>query len=169
VYLPHDWPRRFFQQYRQAQAAFGSVGVASVYGVMRAGNSWQRAGHVVDRDRLLKETPILPAVVETLDELLLVVPRDTALRFDPELGFHFYGADFCLACRQHGQCAVAIDALCFHNSLSVGLPAAFYESGRVLARKWAAHLPIATSCALVTPEWQTAPPFRNNPSEPQAF
>ena len=36
----------------------------------------------------------LPARVSTLDELLLVLPRDTPLRFEPDLGFHLYGPTF---------------------------------------------------------------------------
>ena len=52
---------------------------------------------VVDRDRVLKENEPLPASVDALDELLLAVPKSTGLQFDPAMGFHFYGADLCLA------------------------------------------------------------------------
>jgi hypothetical protein len=91
----------------------------------------------------------LPAAVDTLDELLVAVPRGTALRFDGRLGFHFYGADLCLAARERGLAAVAVDALCFHNSPHVGLPPAFEASGRVFAAKWAHRLPVATSCVMI--------------------
>ena len=56
----------------------------------------QRVGWVVDRGRELYERPELPARAATLDELLLVIRRDSPLRFDPSLGFHMYGADICL-------------------------------------------------------------------------
>ena len=56
----------------------------------------RRVGRVVDRDRLLLHGPDLPAPVVTLDELLLIIRRDSPLRFDADLGFHLYGADLCL-------------------------------------------------------------------------
>jgi hypothetical protein len=146
VYLPDGWPRRFLGQYAAAERALGPPGVAGVYGVTCRGEAVGRAGHVMDRDRLLREPPSLPRAVDTLDELLLALPRGTPLRFDPRLGFHFYGADACLQARQRGLPAAALDALCFHNSNGVGLPPAFAESARAFAQKWRASLPLATSC-----------------------
>ena len=67
--------------------------------------------------------------METLDELLLAVPRPTPLRFDSSLGFHFYGADLCMQARRQGLAAAVLDVPCFHNSRSVGLPAEFFASG----------------------------------------
>jgi hypothetical protein len=97
---------------------------------------------------MLHEAPELPARVATLDELLLVVRRDTPLRFDPALGFHLYGADLCLQARERGLAVVALDSLCHHNSPSAALPDSFFRSARVFARKWAHRLPIATSCVV---------------------
>jgi hypothetical protein len=131
--------------------------VAGVYGVWLDKGVTRRAGHVVDRDRLLWEPEALPAAIETLDELLMAVLRPTPLRFDPALGFHFYGADLCLAARQRGLAAAVLDAPCLHNSRSVGLPPEFHASGRVFARKWASRLPVATSCALVDRTWLDPP------------
>jgi SAM-dependent methyltransferase len=157
VYLPQGWPQRFLHRYRQAEKSLGKLGAAGVYGVRLDKGTVRRAGHVVDRDRLLWEPEALPTAVETLDELLLAVPRPTPLRFDPVLGFHFYGADLCLAARQRGLSAAVLDALCFHNSRSVGLTPEFHASGRVFARKWAIRLPVATSCALVDHAWLDSP------------
>ena len=92
----------------------------------------ERVGWVVDRGRLLREGPELPARVATLDELLLVVPRDTPLRFDPALGFHLYGADLCLQAAERGLAVVALGALCHHNSRSIGLPDAVFSQRRGL-------------------------------------
>jgi SAM-dependent methyltransferase len=149
VYLPAGWARCFVQQWRLAEQRFGPVGVAGVYGVTRQGAAVARAGHVVDRDRLLRGKPALPTSVETLDELLLAVPKETPLRFDPGLGFHLYGADLCLVARQRGLATVALDAVCLHNSPHVELPPVFDASARRLAARWEAQLPIATSCALI--------------------
>jgi SAM-dependent methyltransferase len=149
VYLPRDWPRRFLEQYQRAKGAISPIGVAGVYGITRAGNGSRRAGRVVDRDRLLAELEHLPAKVETLDELLLALPRGTSLSFDPRLGFHLYGADICLAARQQGLAAVALDAVCFHNSLGVGLSQDFMASATVFREKWAARLPVVTPCVMI--------------------
>jgi hypothetical protein len=153
VYLPAGWTTRFGKTLREAEQKLGRLGVVGVYGVRRIGPTLQRAGHVVDRDRLLWEPEPLPAAVDTLDELLLAVPRPTPVRFDPALGFHFYGADACLQARQHGLVAAVLDAPCLHNSRSVGLPPEFFPSGAAFARKWARQLPVATSCVLVDQTW----------------
>jgi len=109
----------------------------------------ERVGWVVDRGRLLRDGPELPARVATLDELLLVVPRNTPLRFDPALGFHLYGADICLQAAERGLAVVALGALCHHNSRSVGLPEAFFPSAEVFAPKWRHRLPVATPCVII--------------------
>lgn len=88
-------------QLREAQRRFGPIGVAGVSAVgevvspsapgppLAAG----RVGWLVDRGRLLHDGPELPAQVATFDELLLAVPWNTPLRFDPPPGFHLYEHD----------------------------------------------------------------------------
>ena len=157
VFLPEGWDQCLTQQLREAERRFGPIGVAGVYGVGAAvsleskGSSLgaQRIGWVVDRGRPLRDGPELPARAATLDELLLVVPRETPLRFDPDLGFHLYGADLCLQAAEQGLAVVALGALCHHNSRSIGLPRAFFPSAEVFARKWAHRLPVATSCVVI--------------------
>jgi hypothetical protein len=126
-----------------------------VYGVGEvveepAGGPFQaeRIGWVVDRGRLLRERRDLPAQVAALDELLLIVPRGTPLRADPALGFHLYGADLCLQAQKKCLAAVALGALCHHNSRNLGLNGAFFDSARAFTDKWAERLPIATPCAV---------------------
>jgi hypothetical protein len=157
VYLPKGWDRCLAQQLRAAERRFGQVGVAGVYGVRdvesprspRLPLAATRAGWVVDRKRVLRDGPDLPARVATLDELLLVVRRDTTVRFDPELGFHLYGADICMQARECGLAVVTLEALCHHNSASAGLPDAFFASAEVYARKWRHRLPVATPCVII--------------------
>jgi hypothetical protein len=157
VHLPEGWDRLVMNQLRLAERRFGPIGVAGVYGVSEVIRPQSREiplmadriGWVVDRGRLLQDGPELPERVATLDELLLVLPRDTPLRFDPALGFHLYGADICLQARERGLAVVAIGALCRHNSRSVGLPEAFFASAEVFGRKWAHRLPVATPCVVI--------------------
>ena len=160
VVLSEDWDLRLAEQLREAQERFGPIGVAGVYGVGPAREtpgsplSAERVGRVVDRGRMLRDGPELPARVATLDELLLVVPRDTPLLFDPDMGFHLNGADLCLQAAERGLALVALAALCHHNSQSVGLPAAFFASAAVFARKWAHRLPVATPCVVIDRDGQ---------------
>jgi hypothetical protein len=157
VYLPRGWDARLVVQLHEAQRTFGPIGVAGAYGVSLLGGRVLRAGCVVDRDRLLNEPAKLPSLVETLDELLLVLPEPSTWRFDSSLGWHFYGADVCLQARSRGLHSVALDVVCLHHSRSVGLPLAFFASGRVFARKWSEQLPVATSCVVVGRDWLQAP------------
>ena len=157
VFLPEGWDRTLVQELPEAERRFGPIGVMGVYGVsevIEPSNpahrlAAERIGWVVDRGRQLRDGPELPAWVATLDELLLVVRRDSGLRFDPALGFHLYGADVCLQAREQGLTVVAIAALCHHNSSSIGLPESFYESAQVFARKWRDRLPVATPCVII--------------------
>ncbi len=157
VWLPAGWDLVLAQQIKAAELRFGTIGMAGVYGigdVVRSGDpagplSAERIGWVVDRGRTLNDGPGLPARVATLDELLLVVRRDSPLRFDPALGFHLYGADLCVQARECGLAAVALGALCHHNSRHIGLGEGFHESAAVFARKWKHRLPVATPCVII--------------------
>ncbi|HZW33325.1 MAG TPA: glycosyltransferase [Isosphaeraceae bacterium] len=154
VVLPAGWDRLVVDQYQRAERRWGPIGVAGVYGVGEVVESpgqppaARRIGRVVDRGRLLRDGPELPAAAVTLDELLLILRRDGPLRAEPALGFHLYGADLCLQARERGLAVVVLDALCHHNSRSLALPAAFSASAEVFARKWAHRLPVATPCAV---------------------
>ena len=157
VHLPEGWDRQLARQLREAERRFGPVGVAGAYGVgeviapadLTQPLAAERIGWVVDRGRMLRDGPELPAKVATLDELILIVRRDAPLRFDPALGFHLYGADLCLQAREAGLAVVALEVLCQHNSRTVGLPDAFFRSAQVFARKWAHRLPVATPCVII--------------------
>ena len=157
VYLPNGWDCCLANQLREAERQFGPIGVAGVYGVGQViaptdilqPLAAQCIGWVIDRSRELRDGPELPARVATLDELLLVLRRDSRLCFDPTFGFHLYGADICLQARERGLAVVALGALCHHNSRSVGLPEAFFRSAEVFARKWSHRLPVATPCVIV--------------------
>ena len=152
VYLPNGWVSRFLHQWDRAQAEFGEIGVAGVYGVSHTGDAPDgilRFGHVVDRQHLLWEGPELPARVEGLDEVVLAVSKQSGLRMDPALGFHLYGSDLAMQARQGGRAVVVLDAPCFHNSRTTNrFPTSFHQSAAIFRQKWADHLPLATPCAL---------------------
>jgi hypothetical protein len=157
VWLPPSWELQVAQQLVEAERRFGPVGVAGVYGagdVAAADDftqplSAERIGWVVDRGRMLKDGPELPARIATLDELLFVVRRDTPLKFDSALGNHFYGVDLCLQAHELGLATVALGAMCKHNSRHIGLGEGFHASAAVFARKWRHRLPVATPCVII--------------------
>jgi hypothetical protein len=154
VYLPRGWVERFWRQYQQAEARWGRLGVAGVYGILKDSGRFARAGRVVDRRHFLGEPPPLPALAHTLDEIVLAVRKDAPLRFDPTLGFHFYGSDICLSAQKEGWASAVLRAECFHHSRGVGLPPGFGDSAKVFAAKWRAELPIATSCVFIDRDGQ---------------
>jgi len=152
VYLPKWWIARLWQQYGKARELAGDrLGVMGVYGVLGTPHGIQRSGRVADRDFLLDEPTPLPALANSLDELVLIVPKNTPLRFDPSLGFHLYGTDICLSAVENGLHGMVIDAPCHHNSKQGNhLPGAFHQSKSALRQKWVKHLPIATVCDIVS-------------------
>ena len=148
VYLPEGWPARMVAQWRLAEEGGGPVGIAGVFGVLDRRVPFDAIGRVVHRDRLLSHRA-LPADVDGLDELLMVVPRGTPLRVDGDLGWHLYGTDLALQARQKGLRVVVVDAPCHHNSLTGRVPWKYRESERVLARKWEELLPIHTNLSSI--------------------
>ncbi len=148
VYLPSGWPARLASQWQLAERQGGVIGVGGVFGVLDRRVPFDAIGHVVHRDRLLTHRS-LPADVDGLDELLMVVPRGTPLRVDAALGWHLYGTDLALQARARGLRAVVVDALCHHNSLTGRVPWKYRESERVLARKWESALPIHTNLSSI--------------------
>jgi hypothetical protein len=55
----------------------------------------------------------------------------------------------CLLAKERGLHAVAIDALCLHNTIHVGLAPSFYESARIFTAKWGKQLPLVTPSAVI--------------------
>ena len=152
VYLPEGWPARLVEQWQLAAGQDGLVGVAGVFGLTSELAERGRRGRVVDREHLLASDAPLPADVDVIDELVMVVPRETTLRFDPGLAWHLYGLDLCLSARAHGQRVVVLDALCLHNSQTEETPPEYELSERVIARKWPDELPIRALCSVIGSE-----------------
>jgi hypothetical protein len=73
---------RLAEHIQEAELRFGPIGVAGVYGVgdviarpvPTKPLAAERIGCVIDRGRILRDGPELPARVATLDELLLGFP-----------------------------------------------------------------------------------------------
>lgn len=95
---------------------------------------------------------VLPCRVASLDENFLIVRRDARIGFSRDLtGFHFYGADLCLAADIMGHNCYVID---FHlQHLSPGRKRVdFYACEAAFCAKWGRALRarwMQTTCSLV--------------------
>lgn len=153
VLLPPGWDSRFTQALAEALQRWPALAVAGVYGVLGQGAQAQRAGHVLDRGRLLHEALELPCLVDSLDELLFAVRVRSGLRLDAQLGFDFYATDLVLQAQQAGWCCAVLDAYCEHwsSTPASGAIAAttvqrIAHSADVFEAKWAHRLPLTTPC-----------------------
>jgi hypothetical protein len=162
MYLPVGWDGRFAAQVARAEREFGRLGVVGLFGIRYRAGEPTHHGRVVDRDRLLDYSNELPAVVDGLDEILLAVRRDRGLRADPQLGFHFYGADLALSAAAAGLVNVVVDAPAFHNSLFAEVNRAFHLAREALLEKWPDVRPLYTNMgaadAMTTPPEPEQPP-----------
>lgn len=153
VYCHHDifFPPTFFDQLKYAIATVpGDWGVLGVAGVKLLDGKKQNRGHISDRGNVWGSEINLPSLVQTLDEMLLITRGD--ILFDEQFDLHFYGADICMQANLQGRECYAINAYCEHNS---GLPVghrsqSFKDCEAKFRAKYIDHLPIVTTCTLLT-------------------
>lgn len=110
-----------------------------------------KAGLVVDRVNLFDHPESNCAI--TIDELAVVLHRNSRYRIDPRLGWHLWATDLCLQAifdEQKRTRARVLRVPLFHNSLSDwSLPPAFHDSARVLALKYPQLACIPTLCGVL--------------------
>ena len=92
-----------------------SLGAAGVSGMTSTGRNM---GFIIDRGRYWGRRLASPFCVQTLDELLVIVPRKVfeKVKFDEEFTFHSYCADYCLAISDLGLKAYTLPLMVEHNS-----------------------------------------------------
>jgi len=166
MYLPVGWDGRFAAQVARAEREFGRLGVVGLFGIRYRAGEPTHHGRVVDRDRLLDFSNELPAVVDGLDEILLAVRRDSGLRADPQLGFHFDGADLALSAAAAGLVSVVVDAAAFHNSLFAEVNRAFNVAREAVLEKWPDVRPLYTNMGPA--DAMTTPPEPEQPRDLEA-
>ena len=118
-------------------------------GVDRAQQSTAKAGFVIDRTARADWGANDHAV--SIDELAIVVSRDSVHRIDPALGWHLWATDLCLtAIAQHRVFPRIVRLPLFHNSSTDHtLPDAFFASAATLAAKHPGWGPIHTLCGVI--------------------
>lgn len=121
----------------------GAVGITStgtIVGVMR------------DRVQLTGVDAHLPVEVDSLDEVMFMLPTDLVvgepLTEDPDLAWHAYAVEYSLRLRQRGLRTAAANAGLTHNSLSSNL-ARLTEAHQRVARLYPALVPCRTTCGTV--------------------
>ncbi|WP_371055993.1 hypothetical protein [Rhodosalinus sp. K401] len=151
VYLPENWEVKLRQKIDALEKYDPSWAVIGLYGIDLAG---KRVGRVWDtgiqRELGSKFNSHIP--VQSLDELLLVVNRNSGLRFDENLpSFHLYGTDIVQTAIASGKGAYVVDVPVVHNSLPVAtVRGGFAASYKYMQNKWRDRLPISTPVTCIT-------------------
>ena len=150
ILLPESWLSELGCALRYLEEEDPKWGVLGSYGKTQDGRGW---GHVYSSGRNVIGKPFeRPVVVQTLDEIVLILRKSSGLRFDDSLPhFHFYGTDICLRAAEKGMKSYAFSAFCIHNTYqTLVLPNEFYESCKHIKRVWSDYLPIQTTCVRIT-------------------
>lgn len=115
-------------------------------GVDRSSHQPVPAGHVIDR--LSRADHADSQAVLSIDELALVLSRDSLHRIDPSLGWHLWATDLCLtAIGEHRVFPRIVRLPLFHNSRTGWtLPPALLDSAQRLLDKHPGFVPIHTLC-----------------------
>jgi hypothetical protein len=150
VYLPPGWISRLEECVWKLSASNPAWGVLGVIGVNRDGVVH---GHVYSTGlgRAVGKSFELPVQVHSIDEMVIILRRDSGLQFDPNLpGYHLYGTDICLESWRRGFPCFVIPDFCLHNSNGIRrLPWAFWRSSLYLQSKWSDRLPLTTLCVTI--------------------
>jgi hypothetical protein len=150
ILLPESWLHDLEISIDSLSRSDRNWGVLGCYGETLVGGGY---GYIYSGGIGLLGKPFdSPAAVQTLDEIVLILRRSSNLRFDDRLpGFHFYGADICMAASAQGMNNYVIPAFCVHNTQqNYYLPGEFYDGYRFMKRKWKDALPIRTTCVRIT-------------------
>lgn len=133
IIFPDSWIEKLDAKIKEIESIDPDWGVIGVMGVSRNG---KHVGSIEDphSERRMGK---LPALVQSLDEVCLVIRSNSNLWFDEEIGgYHLYGADICLQARQNGHKCYAIDA-CFQHLSTGKVDQSFYKVSKSLRNKWA--------------------------------
>lgn len=164
VVFPPDWEHRVWRTLEHTPGFDVDWGVMGIAGraPRTSSDSPPNIGHWSDPHKYHEPTVPLPAEVQILDELLMIVRADSGLSFDPDLpGFHCYGADLCLSARDKGMRNYVVDAPVVHKLFrpdgtlietgdkthkiasrqTDAFRADFMRSADYVRRKWAKYLP----------------------------
>ncbi len=135
VEFPSNWLEQLKKNLNQLQEDKVHWGLLGPMGRQRK----NFFGSYADPDQTVFHGP-LPAEVDSLDEMCLIVRRDLPLRFDPKLGgYHLYGVDLAIQCRMEDYKVLAIDQFLQHHTETrgnVSRPPEYHQIKKRLQKKW---------------------------------
>jgi hypothetical protein len=150
IILPSSWVDDLHLATARLESVDPHWGVLGCYGMTADA---EERGYVYSNGQgILGQAFAAPQIVQTLDEIVLILRKSSKLGFDDRFPyFHLYGADICLTAANRGRKSYAISAFCVHNTQqNLVLPKEFYDCYRALKGKWKSSLPIFTTCVSVT-------------------
>ena len=129
----------------RASTLLGFIGM----GVNRQTEQTEPAGFVIDRLNWA-DHPACDAAL-SIDELAVVVARDSIHKIDPLIGWHLWATDLCLtSVCTHRVFPRIVRLPIFHNTQSGWqLPEAFHDSAEYLLQKHSAFDTIHTLCGVI--------------------
>ena len=150
VYLPTGWIHTLEDCVRQVNAVSPRWGVLGVIGPDARGVVRGQV-YSTGLKRMVGEPADEPIPVRSVDEMVIILHRESGLRFDPELpGYHLYGTDVCLQAWQRDIPCYVVSNFCLHNSRGIRrLPLAFWRACLYLRSKWRDQLPLTTPCVTI--------------------
>lgn len=158
VFFPEYWFERLDWEIRRLTQQDGRWAVAGTSSVTAAGDVVGRAWDP-SLAPLFPETGgihggvlTVPVPVVSVDELAIIVRRDSGVSFDPLLPeFHLYGADIVLEAQRLGRSCYGLDMPLIHNAKAqLSLGPDYVRSYRYMVRKWRDRLPVQTTCGTIS-------------------
>lgn len=151
VYFPAGFGRQLnalLDAIPDGERARTLVGFAGMGANLQA-NRCEPAGFVIDRTSRFDHPANATAV--SIDELAIVVARDSLHQIDAALGWHLWATDLCLtAITRHRLFPRLVRLPLFHNSSNdYVLPEAFHRAAATLAAKHAGFGTIHTLCGVI--------------------
>jgi hypothetical protein len=120
-------------------------------------------GRMRDRVVVIGQPVAEPTDVDSLDEVLFMVPREAILREPlieaPELAWHAYAVEYGLRVRSQGKRVTAGRIPLTHNSLTVNLNLLDVAHGAV-ATRYPSAVPVRTTCGVVAGRLPRSTPLR---------
>ena len=145
VYLPLGWDALLARRIAEVAAIDPNWGLIGAFGVAldgaHYGPVWSSSlGQIIGR------VPMAPVAVQSYDEMVIVLRRDSGLRFDEELpGWHMYGTDIVTEARKRGLGAWSVSLPCIHNDrFHEALGQDYRDCYKAMQRKWQTRLPLRT-------------------------
>ncbi len=125
-------------------------GVIGIWGVNRGGES-KGFLYSTGLRRVLGHPFYTPVHVRILDEVLLIIRKESGLSFDlKNKWWHLYGTDLCLEAERMGMKNYVLSCFGIHNSNGISvLPEEFWDASKYIRKKWLNRLPVKTPCVTI--------------------